>query len=160
MKTATVDRLKELGFISAAQECDRVYALNKKLTIAYEHYRFVTPEKIQAFQETLRKESAKTLGKNQWGTITEYKTLQFTILKDYPKVPPTEVLDALEDAQQDGCFDTFEIASIQWVKEVPDPILFGRVTGCEDRFFIAQWDEDVKIEDILQDDEGFVKEGL
>jgi hypothetical protein len=35
------------------------------------------------------------------------------------------------------------------VKEVIDPIIFGKIDGCTDRFFIAQWDDDVKIEDIV-----------
>jgi len=40
------------------------------------------------------------------------------------------------------------------VTVVPDPILLGRITGCENRYFIAQWDDDVKIEDILKENEG------
>lgn len=63
--------------------------------------------------------------------------------------------DALESAHADKCFDKFEVMTVEWHKEVPDPILFGVVNGCADRFFIAQWDTDVKIEDILKDHEGW-----
>lgn len=157
MSTITASQLRALGFDTAANEVNRQVQLSSKLTVAYEHFRFVTPENIAAFQERLKVGSMKETGKNQWGTITEHKTLKFTALKDYPNVPPVESLSALEEAIKIGCFDTFEIASIHWVKQVPDPILFGLITGCEDRFFIAQWDDDVKIEDILQGDEGWVK---
>ena len=53
-------------------------------------------------------------------------------------------------AQPDSNGDRVEISQFVF--------LFGVVTGCDDRFFIAQWDDDVKIEDILQGDEGWVKE--
>ena len=158
METICADRLKQLGLTAAASELGRQEALSKKLTLAYEHFRFVTPANIEKFQDKLKTETVKETGKNQWGTITEHERLKFTALKDYPNVPPADTLNALEDALKIGCFDTFEIASIEWVKKVPDPILFGRVTGCDDYFFIAQWDDDVKIEDILQGDEGWVKE--
>ena len=157
MDTICADRLKQLGLTSAATELSRQEALSKKLTLAYEQFRFVTPANIDKFQDKLKAETVKETGKNQWGTITEHKRLKFTAIKDYPNVPPSDTLDALELAMGVGCFDTFEIASIEWVKHVPDPILFGRVTGCEDRFFIAQWDNDIKIEDMLQGDEGYVK---
>lgn len=49
------------------------------------------------------------------------------------------------------CFDSFSVAHIA---EVKDPILFGEIAECTDKFFIAQWDEDVKIEDILTEKEG------
>jgi len=158
--TSTATRLEALGFDAAAKDITTRQALVEKLTLAYEHYRFVTPEHIARFQQRLREESTEQVGKNLWGPITQHKQLKFTAIKDYTAVPPTAVLEALEAAIGVGCFDAFEIASIAWVKHVPDPILFGRVQGCEDRFFVAQWDDDVKIEDILQGDEGFVKPGL
>lgn len=160
MNAITADKLKTLGFTRAATEVERQRALQKKLELAYEHYRFVTPENIQKFQDKLKEESTEDIGGNQWVMITQHKRLKFTAVKEYPAVPPTEVLDALETAQNLRCFDTFEIASIEWVKHVPDPILFGRIKGCADRFYIAQWDDDVKIEDILQGDEGYIKGGI
>jgi hypothetical protein len=36
----------------------------------------------------------------------------------------------------------------------PDPIIFGRIKGSNNRYFVAQWDDDVKIEQILRADEG------
>ena len=36
-----------------------------------------------------------------------------------------------------------EIAQIEEVVIEKDPILFGRINDCADRFYIAQWDDDV-----------------
>jgi hypothetical protein len=60
----------------------------------------------------------------------------------------------LEDGSNVCVFDTYEIAHIQSIVERKDPILFGCITGCADKFFIAQWDDDVKIEDIINENEG------
>ena len=47
-----------------------------------------------------------------------------------------------------------EIAKIQDIVQTKDPIVFGCINKCADRFFIAQWDDDVSIEQILNDNEG------
>lgn len=65
-----------------------------------------------------------------------------------------DYINIKEKAQKLKCFDTFEIAKIEAVEERKDPIVFGCITGCPDKFFIAQWDDDVKIEDILTESEG------
>lgn len=147
-------RLKALGLTKAAETIVKAKVLTEKLTIAYQHYRFVSPEKITAFNEKLMQETLKETRSHAY-----YKQLMFTAIEKYERVPSIEVLNELEVAQSRKCFDTFEIAEIQAVERVKDPILFGRVTGCEDRFFIAQWDDDVNIDDILQGDEGYVKAG-
>ena len=53
-----------------------------------------------------------------------------------------------------GVFDTFEVAKIESTRVYRDPIVFGRISGCDDRFYIAQYDDDVKIEDLLGPNEG------
>lgn len=155
----TTSRLAKLGLTTAATEIERVTTLKRKLDVAYAQYRFVSPDKIEAFNRQLKEKTFKP-NSGLYGQGS-YQALTFTSLDKYPAVPPTEVLDALESAMALSVFDAFEVAQIteQSVPK-PDPILFGRITGCEDRFYIAQWDEDVKIEDILQGDEGFVKEGV
>lgn len=137
------ERLQKLGLTVAANRLKKGKALKRKLAVAYEHYRFVRPEKIEEYQTKLRKATLDRRG--------GYKTLAFTRLEHYGEIPPSATLEALEVAQERGCFDYFEIAH---VVKVEDPILFGRVDGCKDRFFVAQWDEDVKIEDILMANEG------
>ena len=141
METATMpDRLAALGFTQAAKTFKTKQAAAEKMRQAYAQYLFVPEATIQKFRERLAKDTGRQ------------SDLVFTALADYPEVPPTEALDALEAAQLIGCFDTFEVASIQAVVKVPDPILFGRVTGCNDRFFIAQWDDDVTVEQLLFQD--------
>jgi len=141
--TETLERLTKLGFKTAAKKAVQLKDKARKLAIAYEHYRFVRQEKIDAFNQKMLR--------NTMNDPEGYKKLAFTSIEDYHGVPPNEVLDALETAQGRKCFDTFEVA---YIKRVKDPILFGRVSGCPDRFYIAQWDDDVKITDLLKENEG------
>ncbi len=140
-------RLEKLGFKRVAQELKFMGERKRKLAVAYENYRYVRQERIDAFNAKLKKETLT--GKEPYSGA--WKALEFTTIESYPKVPPDEILALLETAQERKCFDAFEIASI---REVKDPILFGRIQNCPDRFFIGQWDTDVKIEDILMPSEG------
>lgn len=137
--------LNELGFKKAASTLDEKKARAKKMMVAYENYRFVTPEIFDRFQKELMAKTRKGY---------QYDTLAFVNVKDYPEVPPQGVLDNMKIAMDRKCFDYFEVAKIETVEVRPDPILFGRITGCSDAFFIDQWDHDVKIEDILKESEG------
>jgi hypothetical protein len=60
----------------------------------------------------------------------------------------------LKKAKDMGCFDYFEVAKVETVEVRPDPIIFGGIEGCDDKFFITQWDDDVSIEEILNENEG------
>lgn len=133
-------KLKNLGLTRAS---DRITSA-QKMTIAYGKYLFVTEEKINDFNSKLRKDTIREMP-----NAYEYKRLLFVPLEEYNEVPPPHVLEALEKALEDKCFDTFEIAKVEWIKEIKDPIVFGRINNCTDRFFISQWDDDVKFEDIL-----------
>lgn len=140
------ERLEKLGLKAASKRVTKLRERKRKLAIAYEHYRFVRQEKIEAFNAKLRKQ---TMNKDY-----SYKTLTFTTLEQYEQTPPESVLDALETAQERNCFDSFEVAHIVTKVPTPDPILFGRIKACPDRFFIGQWDNDVAIEDLLKVNEG------
>ncbi len=143
-----VTRLERLGFKAAGAQLGQLLKTKRKLALAYEHYRFVTPENVQKF----RAELLKGTGKNMHDPINmEYKALAFTPIEEYPAVPPEEVLVELEKAQDRKCFDSFEIA---YIKNVKDPLLFGRVEGTPNRFFIAQWDNDISIDDLIKENEG------
>jgi len=141
---ATVDRLEKLGFKRASKELVEKEALNKKLVLAYQHFKWLTPEDVTVFNEELQKKTLKEDSKTR-----DYKKLVFITVANYGTVPPTDILEKMEKAIEIGCFDNFEIAKIESIKEVKDPILFGCIVGCGDRFFIAQWDDDVKFEDIV-----------
>lgn len=144
-----LERLEKAGFKGVAALIKKLKEKKAKMLIAYEHYRFVKPEKFKQFNERLKKETFKT--ENNFIT---YNRLRFTPLETYNKVPPMNVIEAIEQANERACFDSFEVADIESVKELEDPIVFGLIEGCSDKFFIAQWDNDVKIEDILSSSEG------
>lgn len=152
METATIEELQELGFTTAADLVKKASEKKKKLAIAYEHFRFVRPEKIEEFRFKLRENTEI----KRIAFSTTYQTLAIVSIEDYDDVPPAFVLRDLRLAKEKGCFDHFQVAYIKDVEEVkvPDPILFGRVNDCEDYFFISQWDNDCKIEDILKPNEG------
>lgn len=149
MDTISIERLQKLGLKTASDKLKEMREMNRKMVIAYEHFRYVRQEKIDAFNGKLKAETMK-----EDKAAYYYKELGFTPLKEYSEIPPIQVLDAIENAQKLGCFDGFEVAQIKAITKQKDPIVFGRINGCPDRFFIAQWDDDVKIEDILKESEG------
>lgn len=141
--------LRELGLDAAANDLLAKKELKRKLTIAYERFRFVTPGVIRRFQEEVQKRTHK-----DHKSYYQYDQLVFIPIAQYSKVPPKEVLTAIREAKSLNCFDSFEIAKIEAVQVRKDPIVFGCIKGCDDKFYIAQWDNDVKIEDILRHNEG------
>lgn len=130
------ERLGKLGFKKLSTEIESFITLKQKMVYAYHNYIPVTQDKIDKFNKEL--ESNKVGG--------NYKKLVFVDVCNYDKVPPEDVLVSLEKAKEGNCFDKFEIALI---REIKDPVLFGVINGCTDRFFIAQWDDDVSLDDIL-----------
>ena len=135
------DFLKELGFEKASKSIEEKQLKMLKLHEAYNHYEFVTQENIKKFNEELYH---KTQKEDKYST--SYDKLVEIPVKDYPEAPPEQALTKLKEAIGKGCFDEFVVAKIESIKEVKDPILFGKINGCGDRFFIAQWDNDVTIE--------------
>lgn len=150
-KETEVERLNRLGMKSVAGDIEKKRMMKRKLAVASEFYRIVRPEKIAIFQKKLEDESIGETTEDNTPTLLETKTLVFTKLEDYGTLPPPHVLDSLETAQERKCFDRFEVAHIV---KVADPILFGRVDGCNDRFFVDQWDDDVSIDDLIAKNEG------
>lgn len=142
LKQGQKSRLESLGFKRVVKKNEEVGILRIKLAIAYEHFRYVTQEKVDKFNQKLQ---TKTYNNG------DYKRLEFESIAKTELVPPGDVLTKLEEAKKLNCFDEFEVG---YIAEVKDPIIFGRVKGCTTRFFIAQWDEDIRIEDILAPNEG------
>lgn len=143
-KNAKALRLEKLGFKALGGQLKELNEAKRKMAVAYEHFRYVTQEKIDDFNRKLREES-KTDGGRAW------KELSFSRIEDYDKCPPDDVLVKLEDAQKVNCFDYYEVA---YIRQVKDPIIFGRITKCTDRFFIGQWDDDITIDMLLKANEG------
>lgn len=67
-------------------------------------------------------------------------------IDQYEALPPAHALTALKTAKAKEIFDYFTIASVSHVK---DPLLLGRIHGSEDRFYLAQWGEDVALDDVI-----------
>jgi len=67
-------------------------------------------------------------------------------VKDYQAIPPEHALKALKAAREKEIFDDFTIASVTKMK---DPLLLGRLNGTEDRFFLAQWGDDISLDDVI-----------
>jgi hypothetical protein len=147
----TEAELRELGLTEAANKMKHQRELARKLRTAFEHFRVVTPEQLSRFQNEL-------LGKRTWGSPYSggytYQALKFTALESYPNVPPSEVLEGIRAAKELKCFDRFEVLTLETVEVIPDPVVFGIIDGCDNKYFVAQWDDDVKIEQILREDEG------
>lgn len=131
--------LEKLGFKKALSKITKGRKVFPKLKMAYAMYGFIKKEQVDKFQDVLGLQKAAKGYRKQ---------LSFRKLEDYDRdVPPQEVLEKIEAAKNVGCFDYFEIAFVEEVKK--DPIVFGRIEACSDRFFIAQWDDDVSIEQII-----------
>ena len=145
----TVEKLKELGLTQASNNLQEAKDFERKCAIAYEKFRYIKPERFVEFNACIK---AKTLKSDKYQET--YDRLTFTKLASYAEIPPVDVLTKLENARKENCFDYYEVAKIESVKELIDPILFGCINNCTDRFFVAQWGEDVKIEDILDVNEG------
>lgn len=139
----TKEKLKELGLDAASDKLLQAERLEK----AYRDYMYVTPNKLDDFNAKLRED---TMIEDE--NARSYKTLAFIPLQNYTEIPPADVLDDLSKAKKAEIFDTFEVCKVEWHKEVKDPILFGRVNGCEDRFFISQWDDDIAFSDFFMSD--------
>lgn len=148
METTTLKDLEEAGFTAAVAETKRLADLKRRMVLAYEHYRYVTPEQINHFNTRLRAETRKR-NNNAAAYMITYDTLRFRDISVYPGCPPADVIQKVKEAKAHDIFDSLEVADIESVVEYVDPIIFGRIHGCDDRFYIAQWGDDVNIDDIL-----------
>lgn len=158
---STLELLEQLGMKKAADKTRERIEKNRKLHLAYQNFSFVPESAVDSFNQKL-KEKTEVIYDSQTKEIRNkvdpkkfnyvvYDKLVFCQLSEYGEVPPVEVLEKIKSAMDLGCFDSFQVAKIESVKEVIDPIVFGSIEGCTDLFLIAQWDEDVKFEDIQKE---------
>lgn len=83
--------------------------------------------------------------KTEEGTIGKFWWDEKNI-DQYTSCPPKEILEKLKIHKERNVFDYFTIAT---VKHISDPLLLGRISNVQDRFFIAQWGEDIQLDDII-----------
>lgn len=85
------------------------------------------------------KSDPETIGRFEWKEER---------VEDYDGLPPAPVIETFKEHKARKVFDYFTIAS---VNSVPDPLLLGRIDGDDDnRWFIAQWGEDVCLDDVIK----------
>lgn len=77
------------------------------------------------------------------GTIGQFCWTE-TPIALYPNIPPEYVLQKIEEHKEN--FDYFTVAEVNSIK---DPLLLGRIFNLQDRFFLVQWGDDVKLDDII-----------
>lgn len=147
---AVLALLERAGMVKAKAAVVEQLAKLKKLQRAYQVHEWVRQESIDAFNLRLMEETAKSAGTAGRDLVERFKQLCFTPLEDYADVPPVEALEAIAVAKESGVFDAFEVAQIKDVEVYKDPIVFGRINGCTDRFFVCQWDTDVSFEDLAK----------
>lgn len=78
-----------------------------------------------------------TLGRFRWVEVP---------VANYDGIPPEHVLLRLAEEKQKGIFQEYHVASVE---NIHDPLLLGIVKGCEDRFFLSQWGDDVSLDDVI-----------
>lgn len=81
----------------------------------------------------------------QGGDINAFEWCEVAV-EHYAGIPPMNVLRKFKEEKEKNVFDSFTIASVNAIR---DPLLLGRVTGSENRYFIAQWGDDVKLDDVI-----------
>lgn len=164
--------LKILGFTKIAKDINSGILRDEKLEdIASHGYLVLTPEKIQSFLDRaaaaynshwetsphLFRPGARPYGPSRffsptchWFCADPAKINCFswveTPIKEYETIPPRRVLDSLKAHQARQIFDEFLVATVEHVR---DPFLLGRVEGSEDRYFIAAWDDDIALDDVI-----------
>lgn len=139
-KAATTLRRKTVlaGYIAVTRESIQKYLC--KLAQTYNRERGATGDCIVGLSVAYTVDSharGRNIGK------FEYKEVG---LAEYEGVPPRHVLDAIREHKSRNVFDTMVVGSVQFV---PDPIVWGMVNGDTNRYFIAQWDKDICLDDVI-----------
>jgi hypothetical protein len=99
--------------------------------------KYRSPEHFEAATEDHSTTREGTIGKFRW---TE------SPVEQYAGIPPLNVLHKFKDEKAKNVFDYFTIASVNAVR---DPLLLGRIEDSSNRYFIAQWGDDVSLDDVI-----------
>lgn len=73
-----------------------------------------------------------------------------TLIKDYKGIPPANVVSKIIEVNKSAAFDYLTIATMEF-NQIPkeDPLLLGHINDSSLRFFIAQWDNDILLDDLI-----------
>lgn len=86
-----------------------------------------------------------TVDLNGGGPIGKFAWVE-TPIHEYPGLPPQHVIDKLRDEVPKQLFHSFVIATVE---SIHDPLLLGVLNGREERYFLAQWGDDVSLDDVI-----------
>lgn len=171
-----VDQLKKGGFKEAAAKLqEKIDHKKRQYKLAFYQYVTIVPDKIKAYLDRKAKEYnkkyAKTRGPRESfrsgsipvsphyrfisktadydlhdpDTIGQFLWIE-TPVKDYKGIPPENVVDLASEHANRNIFDELVVAE---VKGIAYPLLLGYIKGDENRYFIAQWGDDVQLDDLL-----------
>lgn len=152
----TADHLRKAGFTRAALAVlERAEVRQKLARISTFKYIAITRDEIEGF---LAKRNSLEMpvpwkrwvstGDREIALDRETYFWHQTNVSAYLGVPPHRIIEALEAHRERGCFDEFVVGEVVRVK---DPLLLGTINGVTDRlWFIAQWGEDVALDDVIK----------
>ena len=140
----------------------------KSIELSLLGYHLITPEKIEGFlRKTVRKLSGyKEITVNRLkveesvsiectGFDRDDDDVEFTYtlleipIENYSKLIPENCVDSIVKAKDTNFFDRFTVASPHCNTTKKDPVVFGRINGNPNRFYICQWDNDITLDDLL-----------
>ena len=175
MNIATL--LKESGLDKAANIVNNKISLKLRMEAAYKSYNFIEPATFDKFNKELKERTLKAYqctACNGSGIIAKlfivrhvcysclgngyielrFEKLVFIPLNEYEEIPPMDCLLDLKKAvsfsvNEMRIFDSFEVGIIREEIQKPDPVVFGIIDGCVDKFCITQWDDDISFEEIM-----------
>ena len=143
---AHATKLKSLGFKKLSSKMEEVARRATKINmIALSGYLKIPAEKIKAAKEMIEGRSNMTRQLRLLETTIEKYVGQNHDENNFT-LPPGDVLEKLAVAKKSELFDEFTILH---VKAIPDPILLGKIKGEKDRFFIAEWGNDITLTELM-----------
>jgi len=97
------------------------------------------------------------MGKYGYYSVKRVKSYTYIIavwietpIAEYDAIPPVFVRERLAEVTSASLFDELTIASVQVEKVVvPDPLLIGRVNGWDSVAILAQWGDDIHVDDLI-----------
>lgn len=102
-----------------------------------EQPRAFTGSTLEALTVDSHSTAPNTIGRFRWVEVP---------VSQYKGIPPEPVLAKLAEEKVKGIFQEYHIASVE---NIHDPLLLGIVKGCADKFYLAQWGEDVSLDDVI-----------
>lgn len=151
--TRAMDLLKDLGFEQLHKHTSAIAerAMKENL-IGVAGYKKIFADKFEAARKRVQQKSEYAcdllltpveayLGQNVTITPGSY------VVDQELSLPPMDVLEKVASAKKDGLFDSFAVIH---VAKVHDPILVGQVKGSKDLYFIAEWGDDISLEELMK----------